>query len=210
MRGDFRNTVRDYFRENDTLEAVPIERDIDTPMRDCYANYGVEIVNVDGDVVDTIWYRKEWRRERAIRIAEHDRHERNTWPNEGAVNHDDMSPAYIAEYLNEATLTSLDGIGHMKLLGLVRKLMWRLHEKSEHFYNDNGTDERHAIVEGAIVGDEDDIAYMKEYFWEFSVGQHEQVDEALAVEEFKRERREEMNNKAALRILQLNERGDDE
>ena len=63
----------------------------------------------------------------------------------------------------------------------------RIAEMAEAWYDDDDTDYRDSIVKEAVGGNEEWIAHMKEWPMVFSDEEHEQVEDALALKEFKRE-----------------------
>jgi len=72
-----------------------------------------------------------------------------------------------------------------------KRFIARIAEMAEGWYAEDDKDFRDEIVKSAIAGDEEWIAHMEEWPMVFSDEEHEQVEDALALEEFKREYAEE-------------------
>lgn len=68
-----------------------------------------------------------------------------------------------------------------------KRFIARIVEMAEGWYAEDDTDYRDSIVKEAVGGNEEWIAHMKEWPMVFSDEEHEQVEDALALEEFKRE-----------------------
>ena len=71
----------------------------------------------------------------------------------------------------------------------------RIADMAEAWYQDGSIDNRDGIVKSAMAGDKECIEYMKAWSMVFSDEEHELVNEAVAVEEFRRTRKELMDAK---------------